>query len=305
MIKFFKTSHMEDSIIKLDQEYDRVMVRVLRDALKPIRLKVNLIQQIRPFYARNDPAFDAEIEKWKVENGTLLNYRSHFKKEAVLPHDGCFISECPISMEIIKSLTRDTEKVAVIYTPPTWRTHEELMYSRYPTGVSCKQFIQYLNHIPPLKENVEIAQLLGIPTAGTVAVLDSYLQDLMPGMATIRKRSMRSVQGRQFILVAQLIPRIEPEDKVHMQLYKAIQELPAIGNVRYAQDNVLSHSMRFWKLGLRALIRSGCVQSKGTLGFYFLGGIKPDYEKIHKEHELAKLQLAQLMVDFEKFEEFS
>ena len=291
MLPLFRTSDMEQSVLELDAKHEKVMVRALHVLLNPIRIRVKRLEAIRPFLVRNDPAFDREITQWNAENGTIVNYRPCTKREPPMPHDTCLLCECPIALDVIEQLCRDTKLFCVVYRPPSWREHEEYVFSRFPSGTACKRLIQEIRAVKPSREYLAIAQKSGIPTAGTYAVDEKVLLDSIPGLVNTRRRAMRSITGKRYSTVQRLIPRIAPTDRSLLTLYEAVKALPTIGQHHIARDSVLSKAMRFWKLGLRALVRAGNVQNDGKIGFYFMDGLEPDYAKIETEHQLARLNL--------------
>lgn len=300
MIPCFRTSRMEETALALDAAYDTVMVRSAGLLPNPVRIRVKMLESIRPFYGRNDPAFDSEFARWKAENGTLINYRPQHKREPILPHDACFLTECPLSIDLIEGQARDTRKVCVVYKPPTWRQHEEVIFTKYPSGTSCKRLIQAVKAVKPTPELARMAQALGIPTAGTYAIADEALRESlgvsMIDFPPLRKRALRHIDGRRFSSVIELVPRIEPEDESLLGMYRYIKDsLPAVGHIRLARDGALSKAARFWKISLKALVRSGSVEQKRKICFYFMDGIAPDYKKIDAEHQGAKARLTRLI----------
>lgn len=300
MIESFRTSKMEESVIALDKAYNKVMARADVRLPGPIRIRTNLLQDIRPFYLRSNEAFDSQVDRWDEENGTLLNYRNFNKAEKRYPHDALFICEAPLSIDELELLTRDTQKICVIYRPPTWRRHEEAAFIKYPPSTQCKRLVQAVLGAGPTKEYAEMAQALGIPTAGTYAITDDDLMTALgipkKEMSVTRKRALVSMGARRFSLVYPLIPRIEPDDKNLHDLYRYIVDtLPEKGKFKLAKDNVLSNAARFWKVALRALVRSGSVERKPAIGFYFMGDIAPDYDRIQAAHLAGKARLARLI----------
>ncbi len=300
MIPCFRTVRMEETALALDAAYDTVMIRSAGLLPNPVRIRVKMLESIRPFYGRNDPAFDSEISRWKIENGTLINYRPQHKKEPVLPHDACFLTECPLSVDLIEDQARDARNICVIYKPPGWRQHEEVIFSKYPTATACKRLIQAVKAVSPTAEFARMAQALGIPTAGTYAIADDVLRESLGAglidFPPLRKRAMRHIEGRRFSSVIELIPRIEPEDESLLGMYRYIKEsLPVVGHIRLARDGALGKAARFWKIALKALVRSGSVERKRTICFYFMDGIAPDYKKIDAEHQGAKARLTRLI----------
>jgi len=299
MIKTSRTSRMEESVLLLDKSYDKVMVRADHQTEMPIRLRVKMLEAIDPHYLRSNEAFDSQIPVWNEEGGTLINYRRYQKMEKAMPHEALLICEAPLSLDILDDLTRDTKQECVIYRPPTWRQHEELVFAKHPPGTQCKQFVQAVTRAKPIKEYALIAQKLNIPTAGTHAINDDELRELLGknrrDMEIMRKRALSGLGSRRYSLVHPLIPRIEPEDHTLMEIYKAITELPAFGKVNLARDNVLSKAARFWKTALRALVRSGSVERRPTIGFYFTGGIMPNYDNLQAQHLAAQAKLKRLI----------
>ena len=309
MIPLYRTSKMEDTVRALDAAHERVMVRAIHRLHNPIRLRVKQLQDIRPFYARNASEFDSEIEHWKEECGTLINYRTYNRNEPLYDYDACMLCEAPLAMDDIVKLSQGAKALCVIYHPPIWRAHEELLFSTYPTKQACRRFVQAIGNTKQTNEFAAIAVACGIPTAGTRAAEDDDLAKELaisqPDLSIIRKRAMRSFEGRRYSHVIQLIPRIEPEDKTLLAMYQFIKnELPAVGHIRLARDNVLSKAARFWKIALRALVRSGSVQQKAKLAFYFVDGLEPDYDKIQVEHEAAKGRLTRLIAEIDSLKEF-
>jgi hypothetical protein len=293
--QFYRTGNMEKTALLLDQRHDRVMVRAACALSAPIRFRWKMLTSIRPFLLRNDPAFDSEIAKWQKQNGTLINNRKYLRGEPVLKHNACVICECPMSWDEVEQMARDAADVCVIYRPPSWRNHEGYLHAAWPSGMACKRFAEAMPE--PLTAPNPVTSACGIPVAGTRQITDD---DLLRSLGIndgelhcLRKRTMRVVDSRKkyshrFSLVQRLIPRIEPEDITLLPMYRAITELPCVGHIRLARDNALAGAGRFWKTTLRALIRSGCVERKETLGYYFFDGPAPDYERIQAEHVAAR-----------------
>jgi hypothetical protein len=321
VIPTYRTNRLEETILALDAAYNRVMVRAIHIVERPIRVRVKLLEKIRPFLGRNDPAFDAEFARWQIENGTIINYR-HYRpnlhlakerryqdREPRYAYDACLLAECPLSVEDIERTSVDAESLLVIFRPPVWRAHEELLFTLFPTGKACKRFIQIVSASKATKELLAVAQACGIPTAGAWAMNDDVLRKELGvnimGQKAIQSRAMRHFSGRRYCRVIQLIPRVEPEDHTLYGMYEFIRnELPRVGNVCLAKDSILSKSVRFWKVALRALVRSGCVEQKARTSFYFLDGLQPDYDKIEAEHAAAAAKLAQVISMVDNLKEY-
>lgn len=309
MIPLYRTNRMEDCIIALDAAHEKVMARAIHRLANPIRLRLKKLQDIRPFVARENPAFDSQIEQWKEECGTLVNYRRFLKSEPTYDYDACFLCETPLSIDEIEAQSKGAKALCVLYKPPVWRAHEETLFAIYPTGTSCKRFMQAVWHGKPTKEYASIALACGIPTAGTHALDDDALaKELslsLPELGILRKRAMRSAAGRRYSQVVQLIPRIEPDDKTLHEVYRFIKnELPTLGHIRLARDNALAKSVRYWKTAMRALVRSGSVEQRARTCFYFIDGLAPDYAKIEAEHQAARARFEQLRSEVDSLPEF-
>jgi hypothetical protein len=307
-MQLLRTSRMEETVIALDQGFDRVMVRAIHELQNPIRIRIKKLQDIRPFEGRNDPAFDREFARWNEENGTMVNFRHFTKTEPVYDYDAGFICEAPLSLDRLEQLLRGAKSIGVVYRPPVWRAHEELLFAAYPTKEACKRLMQLISRSKPTKEFAAIATACGIPTAGTHALNDTDLARELSlsqlDLGTLRKRALRARDGRKYSQVSQLVPRVEPEDRSLLKIYEFIRnELPAVGFVRLARDNALAKSVRFWKTALRALLRSGCVEQKAKTCFYFLGGLEPDYDKIQAEHDAAAGKFERLRAEIDSMKE--
>jgi hypothetical protein len=313
MIQFQRTSKMEPTALLLDSRFDRVMVRAAAELSAPIRLRVKMMEPIRPFILRNGEAFDAELARWQKENGTLVNNRRHRSDEPVMRHNATLLCECPMSWDDVQAMSRDASELCVLYKPPSWRQHESAVHAWWPSGTACRQFADALQSAPVTEQHAAISDACGIPGLGTSVMDDDALCAALrigyDELHCLRKRTMRVVDSRKkyshrFSVVQQLIPRIEPEDLTLLPLYRAVCELPSVGHIRLARDNALAAVHRFWKQSLRSLVRSGCVERKPTLGYYFFDGPEPDYERIQAEHTAAKSKFTRMVAQVDALEEY-
>ncbi len=307
-MEMFRTSKMEETVILLDKKFDRVMVRAHVMLPNPIRIRVKMLEEIEPFYLRNAPEFDSQATAWLEDNGTLINYRKYrwLPPEPELPHDAMLICEAPRSPWVLNDMQRDTKSVCVVYRPPTWRPHEEFVYLKNPPATESKRFMQAISTAKPTKEYASIAQVLGLPTAGTHAITDDDLSKLLTvpasEMNNMRKKSLNVLTP--YSMVYPIIPRIEPEDKTLLDMYQFILTLPAYGKYRLVKDTVLSKKHRFWKNTIRTLHRIGSIEKKPAIGFYFTKGLQPNYDKIQMDHLTAKAKMMRLIEQVDALKEF-
>lgn len=319
MIDFRRTSQMEPTALLLDKRFDRVMIRAACAMEPAIRLRWKMLSGIRPFLLRNGAEFDGEITRWQEQDGTLINNRQYTRGEAVLRHDATLLCECPMAWDGVEAASRDAAKLCVVYRPPSWKTHEASLHAWWPSGVACRRFAEAVKNNSPrdpigCNHILGTAAQLGMPESGMLGVSDDAICAAMKinegELHALRKRTMRVVNSRKkyshrFSLVLQLIPRIEPEDITLLPLYRQIaDDLPAVGHIRLARDNVLSKSHRFWKTTLRALVRSGSVEKKPTLGYYFFDCVEPDYDRIQAEHVAAKGKFERMVKQVDGLEDF-
>ena len=167
MIPLYRTSKMDETVCTLDATYERVMVRAIHKLEKPIRIRIKRLQDIHPFEGRDAPEFDREFDRWKEENGTMVNFRKFHKTESWYDYDAAFITEVPLSMDELESLYRGAKSLCVVFHPPVWRAHEELLFSMYPTAKGVKRFMQAVLAVKQTRDMASIALACGIPTAGT------------------------------------------------------------------------------------------------------------------------------------------
>jgi hypothetical protein len=293
MIEILRTSKMEDAARALHAKFPRVLIRYRPILPMPIRIRPAKLADLNLYYGKAPAEFDTQIAEWEKKGGTILYMRSHQKSIVLPPHDAQLFTECPLSIAVLEEQTRETGKLAVIYRPPEWRAHEEAVFDRFPTAAKCKRLFA---EIKAGKPHPVMSQALNLPPTA-ILISDEAIRDSME-LTNVQFLLMRGamMKGRDYKTVIQLKPRIEPEDKYLMPAYEFItKECPLLSGHRLLLGNALSKSTRYWRRDLRGLVRSGAVERKETLGFYFLDGLEPDWLKIEAEHQAARSRLTQIV----------
>ena len=300
MIPIYRTTKMEDTARLLASRFASVMVRYHVILANPIRFRSKLVADLNPYIGKQPVEFDTQIKEWQTKGGTII-YMRNYKQSESYPHDAQFVVECPLSEATLHDQTQYVRDLAVVFKPPTWRAHEEGTFDRFPTGAKCKRLMTEIEGGEPIPM---ICAALGLPVDATLVPDDAIKKSME--LTTIQFMQLRraTMWPRDFNNVQQFIPRIEPEDEYLMPTYRFICEQPLVNGKRLVMDKALAKASRYWKRDLRALVRSGALQKKETLGVYFLDGIAPDYEKIQAEHLAAQFRLARVIKLIEEAKEY-
>lgn len=124
MIPIARTSKPESAATLLAQTFRHVLVQMHHDNHTRIRFRADLVRDERVFFGK----VASQIVRWREQGGVLISWRRVDGKEGA--HDALLFAESPKSLEDIYKRSLLTRSLVVVYTPPTWRPHEETIAAR-------------------------------------------------------------------------------------------------------------------------------------------------------------------------------
>lgn len=281
---------MEAAVGFLREHYKHVLVRAIYATQLPIRFRPKKLDGVY----LGLQADTGEISRWLAKGGVLVNYRLHNP-----PHDVHLLCECPFSLAALRLITCNTAEFAVIYKPPSWRAHREEISLSWPDSETCRKLHADIAAATIQPDHLAICKALDKPAEGLTVIADDEIKKRF-GIGAIhlkrlRKTILRGVISKAYFTVMRLIPRVEPEDKSLIPLYRAVEALPKAGGVCLALGRTLYAASNLYKKQLRALVRCGSVANLGALGFYAVADIQPDFGMIQARHESAKAALEEII----------
>lgn len=286
MIPLCKTTDMETSIRLLGRNFDRVLVNGIYKLTNPIRVRPKLLED-GLLIGRNADRGAVEVRAWENNGGVLLNYR----RDVRFAHDIQVFAECPMSFGELLDDTVHTKVCAVVYRPPSWEHHASELHRYHPRSRDCRAFVKLLEGTGLTNDQHGMLTALGLPTTDVSALTESEFR-MSVGM---REAVLRGEHDRAYCQVTPIITRVAPSDRALSELYRAIDTLQHANGVRLALDSTLYQASKKWRVQLKALARCGSVTVQPRIGFYVLSKIKPDYERIQREHDNAVHELERII----------
>ncbi len=125
MIPIALTDAPESSANRLLRVFRTVLVQAYYDNYLRIRFRADMVRDERVFFGK----VPSQIAAWHEQGGVLISWRRVDAREG--PHDAILFAECPKSLDGLYRSCQFTRAVAVVYTPPTWRPHEETIARRH------------------------------------------------------------------------------------------------------------------------------------------------------------------------------
>lgn len=125
MIPILTTTRPEHASNLLAERFRTVLVQAHYDNYTRIRFRADLVRDPRVFFGK----VRSQIVKWHEQGGVLISWRRCDEREG--EHDAILFAECPKSLDMLYRSCANTRSVAVVYTPPTWRPHEETIALRH------------------------------------------------------------------------------------------------------------------------------------------------------------------------------
>lgn len=123
MITLFKTTLIEPSIDLLAKHFHKVLYAAAFYNRQTIGLRADLLKEKRVWFWKTN----RQRELWDDEGGVMLRW--HYAK-VEHPHDAIFLGECPRNTDLLDQYCKQTRVCGVVYIPPTWRLHREVLEYR-------------------------------------------------------------------------------------------------------------------------------------------------------------------------------
>lgn len=304
MPKILHTRDMEQAVRGLAARYERVLVRNKHILWKPIRLRRAALADLEPRIVLNPPQFDSELHAWNREGGVLVYDRAFKRDENIAAHHAQFITECPLSIEMIERVSEGTREAVVVYLPPNWREHERGVRDTFPDAATCERVYRMAQR--GARPSQALLDALGAKEEGRVISDVEIISALKLSSAHLHRIRSAMLRKREWKMVNPVVLRIAPEDATEAQVYRFIErECPKIDGAHLIVGAKLSKAMRFWRVALRALERRGAIARRDTLYFYALDGLEPDWKKVARTYEGAKENLRRVAAFIEAAPEFN
>ncbi len=292
----FQTSNKKEAARILAAHFRCVLVRCYYRIEKPIRLRADLLNKLEPYVARHDnPATQRQIDQWMRSGGVLLDYRYRRPTEEIL-YDAHLYCECPFSLYELPYL----DTTVVIYRPPSWRSHEKEVSRRQPPAELCRKLRALMGSVGLSPEHAAVCDALGLDTKGISSLTNKEIcarLGITPHqLIRVRRYAFpgsgnSAMNNRSQLVVLPIIPRIEPEKKDELLMYRAILKLPELNGARLAVGGVLGNTIKYWTVMIRALARTGSISLMDTIGLYSMNWRVPDYDALKIAHDRAREKL--------------
>ena len=133
---------MEDSIRKMSETWDWPIVFEYFQCKRKVRLKQNKIQDIPSILVKSwMPHAKTQIKDWEHE---LMFYQHHVSFGNPPGCNAMFLVECPLQYRLFNQWTEKVIAETIVYCPPDWSMHEEVINNRYPETHEYKKVIKLL-----------------------------------------------------------------------------------------------------------------------------------------------------------------
>lgn len=308
-MKITITEDKEKCIRDLFERFTHVVVQPQCLVRNPIRLREPMITDL-PLYSHKPwlPNKENVLEEWHKKGGVLLNYSFNKSLENVGEHDAHIHVECPVDMQKFNNDTVYTQKEAVIYKPPSWKGHEDLLDIRHPHIDTIKRAWLVLEKMRksemPLRSQVA-CEVAKVPTVGIVACADHDLcRDAIidpTRMIAVRKSIEDEAMQRKCKVVYALVPRIEPTDNAHREVWDKIKNTPEsyLGERMFTAYGMQKLTLN-WRKVIKAMVREGSIEKKYPIYIYPFGDIEPDWNGAESRRQAAFDELEKMKVFVEK-----
>ncbi len=310
MSLLFKTRNMEGAARILTGRLRHVRAHIVYRAERPIWFRPGLISDLEPnvYIRRWGRQYDRQVDAWKERGGLLLDYL--IEGSELLSTDGLMICEAPYSWKELQLETYRAKEATVVYEPPIWKPHFTYWDASNPSSATCLRLMELLEEhtiLTPLQQAV--AEILGLPDRRIAAMFDTDLQKhLDVGQVAVNaalnalKIASRMKPSRTAMLLS---VRVEPDDPTLMEVYNFVDKcLPSVsGNIKVSTGDLMKKSGLKWRNPMRKLINQGCIAKKGRVQFVFVDALKPSYEQIDVDRDMARKKLEHMIAKVAKLPE--
>lgn len=304
MPEILHTRDMEGTVRALAERYERVLVRAKTCLSRPIRLPRAALADLAPHVVLHPPAFNSERDAWNRDGGVLLYYREYRMYENIAAHHAQVIVECPLSLDFLGWMTESARELAVVYLPRNWREHEACVRAMFPERALCEHFYRIAQQ--GFEPSPGMRAAMGATEAGCLVSDVDMASALQVRPAQLRRIRNVMLRTRDWVMVNPIMLRIAPQERTLEMVYHWIsRECPVVDGAHLLIGTKLAKAVRHWKVALRSLERCGAIARRDTLYFYRLDGLEPDWKKIERDHQEAKVRMTRLAEFVEGTPEFS
>lgn len=250
MVDIYQTEHMELAVREMYLRNHRFVVYCTQKNRRKIPLRANEVKDIPMVIAREwDPFFQKSVDFWREEGGMLL-YRHNPVDPKPIPAEAALFTEAPLAHIDLEILSSQIQREIVLYKPPTWNLHEDMLEYKNPTSniyYTLFTLIQCLmgRDLPPRLEAA--LELSGFKGRDKVAVFESKEIQAIMGIddrqlrTILNGRALHKVYNRYHCYT----PMIEPDDPDLLYFYKLLEACPAMpNNERYLRMDLFPGTVR-------------------------------------------------------------
>jgi len=234
MAQVYQTDNMEAGIRTMVERNDRCVLYLNYENPRPIRLRGNDLKDIRGAVCKaSQPMAKLQLQSWVQQRGLL--YYSPARRVNLLPEcDAMFFVESPHIYARYAELVKNVKREIVIYRPPTWALHEELIEQRYPTSylnltmlLAVEGFVQReLCDIHKAALNYSGFDPEGACVFEAGDIMEVTGAKLPQVNKLFREYGFRS----KFLRYDVIAPMAEPDNPYLMEMYREIEALPDVYN---------------------------------------------------------------------------
>lgn len=234
MAKIYQTSDMEAAIHTMVERNDRCVVYMNYENIRRIRVRGNDLITIKGSVCKaTQPTAKLQIDHWIRHRGALFYYPSS-KVNLVPECDALFFVEAPNNYSRFADLAKRVNREIIIYKPPTWALHEELIEKRYPTSYLTSTMLMIAEGLRE-RELCDIHKAAldysGFDPDGASVFEAGDIMEISGATVSQVNKLFRDFGFRgKFVRYDVIAPMAEPDDPHLMEMYKAIESLPNVYN---------------------------------------------------------------------------
>jgi len=277
-MNLYRATDHAAAVRALCKAHERVVIRPYCATRDPFRFSSHETRKLGAFRVRRPEG------PWKFAPDVPVVYSARpCAFERLPPHDAQYIVECPPTEQLLHGMTLDAT-VAVVFEPPTWEKHEDVIRTKFPEVDLCQSL---WNHLYALPRNSQFAETLGVPPCGVVAE-DDLCAALNVDIRTMRAAMRRAVNFYCSHRVLMIYPRVPPEhDLALLAVYNAILQAPDWRGAKAVIGWSLHKTHGSWARMLAMLCSRGNISIPTALYTFRDNGMLPDYISIKHERLAA------------------
>lgn len=287
-MNIYSTQHMEESLQALALIFPHIVFRRVYQNKNAIPLRMRQVKGVAWYFYSPAHVKASELQKnsWQEKGGILVNtHQTASVHRSFGCHQAMLFAECPTSLYRINAETRDTERCAVIYKPPTWREHEETINRQCPTVRDCQTaYLWWKCQHGKMVSDEELVD------ATKITCSPGSIRHLLYKYAGLK-------------LVGAAVPIrlfFRPENPIDAKFYDWIAAYPAEGpNIRYIPERELLATWPRWRFLIKQLKREKVLEKKPLVYQYMFHDTQPNWDMISYQYRTRRAEFdhVQSLVD--------